>query len=229
LAAVVGVCAAAGLAAGQDGPKKPPPQPPASPAPAAPAKPAEPPKAPAKPADEPEAMDRLASQPGPEHERLARLVGEFTTESTLTMAPNQPGTKSTGHATISMILGGRFLQIQESGELKVEMNGQMLSMPYEAIKTLGYNNGSRKYESSWLWSNETSIMTMKGQSKDDGKTVECQATFDNEAGLSESLIATFIFTDADHFSTTIKTNDGPAMQTVYTRKPAGEGPKKASS
>lgn len=58
----------------------------------------------------PEQHDELAArnQPGPEHELLAGLVGDWTTESRYFMRPGE-AMLSKGTSSNEMILGGRFL------------------------------------------------------------------------------------------------------------------------
>ena len=156
-----------------------------------------------------------AMRPGPQHERLMKLAGDWTVETTMEM-PGTPPEKSSGTATLKPALDGRF--IHETGA------GQSMGMPTQHFKVWGYNNGSKKYEAVWSWTLGTGMLYMNGESKDDGKTIEWKAWYDNESGVREEFKATTTHTDADHFSVKLhggKMPDGspgPVMIANYTRK-----------
>lgn len=171
-------------------------------------------KAAQTPPPEMEEMMKLM-RPGPQHERLLKLAGDWTVETTMEMA-GAPAEKSSGTATLKPALDGRFMQ--ETGA------GESMGMPASHFKMWGYNNGSKKYEAVWAWTLGTGMLYMNGESKDDGKTIEWKAWFDNESGVREELKATTTHTDADHFSVKLyggKMPDGspgPVMTANYTRK-----------
>src|SRR5206468_6805610 len=64
-----------------------------------------------------------AMQPGPQHKQLAKLAGEYTTQSKLKQLgvdDGQGGTateESAGTATLTMIHEGRFLQEEDAGKM----------------------------------------------------------------------------------------------------------------
>ncbi len=199
----------AGLAVAQPQPKPPIVQ---KPMPAERVKPAQPP---AGDVNQQMADEMAKASPGAEHARLAKLVGEWTTVSKLTMA-GQPPMESTAAAKFTMTLGGRFLQ--EEGQ------SSMMGQPVSSVKLWGYNNDSKKYESVWMWTMKTSMLTMKGQSADGGKTVVYAASFDEDK--PQPLTVTFKQADDDHFTVTVTGKDeATGMQTTmeesYTRKKPG--------
>lgn len=169
--------------------------------------------APKNDADEAAAMASM--NPGPVNEKLQKLAGQWDTVTRLEMAGRDPA-ESKGAETIAGALGGRFLQ--ETG------TGQMAGMPTQSFKMWGYNNGSRKYEAVWSWTMSTGFLHMAGESKDDGKTIDWKAWFDNEIGVREEFKCLTTFTDADHFTVKIYGGtmpDGdpaPTMTTIYSRK-----------
>jgi len=86
--------------------------------------------------------DRLAqamelAQPGPEHERLAALVGTWKMETKLWMVPGTEPMTQSGKIESTMILGGRFLMSEaESGE------GFMAT---ESVGLMGFDRRSGEY------------------------------------------------------------------------------------
>jgi hypothetical protein len=206
--------AAAGASAAAFQPTSAPKSQPGGKAPQPPIKPAQPPTG-APPMDEQTQQMLKDMQPGPEHVRLQKLAGDWTTETTMEGMP-QPVPKTAGTEKISSSLGGRFLHEQGTGE--------MMGMPMESFKVWGYNNGSHKYEATWTWTMSTSLLHMTGESKDGGKTIDWQAWFEGAGGKREEFKCQHAFTDDDHFTVKMyggKMPDGtpgPTMTSVYTRK-----------
>lgn len=156
-----------------------------------------------------------AIMPGLAHQKLAKLAGDWTVKVKLT-APGAPPEESEASSKIMMVLDGRFLH--------EDYTGTMMGMPFRSNHVLGYNNGSKKYEGTWVYSMGTSIMNLKGASTDDGKTITCEATFDNESGVRETMTITYKFADDDHFTVSLDAGKmpdgtaGPVMEMAYTRK-----------
>src|SRR4051794_38831633 len=156
-----------------------------------------------------------AMQPGPQHQQLAKLAGEYTTQSKLKQLgvdDGQGGTateQSTGTAKLTMTHDGRFLQEEDTGT--------MMGMPTKGTKITGYNNASGHYEGVWFWTMSTGLMTMTGTSPDGGRTITFDASFTGADGKKQSLTITMKTIDDDHFSTENK-GDKAEMTTTYTRK-----------
>jgi hypothetical protein len=88
----------------------------------------------------PEQMQAMmaAMQPGPEHERFARLVGEWDLETSVSMAPGQ--TQVLKARTVARtILGGRFLVTEMTSADSV------LGMPIEGMTIFGYDRRTGEY------------------------------------------------------------------------------------
>lgn len=220
-ASVVTLVVGAGLIAAQPEKKPAPAKPDAQPTqpakpdikPVVPAKPDKPPAQPGKPTEGDMVARRQATEPSPAHLRMARRVGEYTTTSRFSM-PGAPEQTSKGTAKLTMILGGRFLS--EDG------TGDMMGMPYTSLKLVGYNNETRKYEAVWAYTQSTAMMTMTGTSDDDGKTVTFTASVDKQGG-KETFTVKKSQTDDDHFSVEMVTkmpdgSAGPSFVTEYERK-----------
>jgi hypothetical protein len=168
-----------------------------------------------KPTDaEMQAMQK-AMMPGPQHQALAKLAGEYTTKSKLKQVgvdDGQGGTateESAGTAKLTMTHDGRFLQEEDAGT--------MMGMPFRGTHITGYNNEAEQYEAVWMWSMGTSLMTMTGKSDDGGKTIVFQASYAGAEGKKQQMTITMKVIDDDHLATVIK-GDRAEMTTSYTRK-----------
>ena len=212
VAAVSGLGLLLGLATAFAQEKKDPAKPPAKPAPGAATKPAGGP--PGETTPEMQAAMQ-AMLPGPAHEKLAKLAGDWTSKSTLSF-PGAQAEATEGTSKIMVVMDGRFIQQEDTGT--------MMGTPFKSAHLMGYNNGSKKYEAVWTYTLGTSMLMMTGTSDDDGRTIKCSAAFENEIGATEKLNVTYNFADADHFTVILdggKMPDGspgPVMEMVYTRK-----------
>ena len=63
-----------------------------------------------------EVYTKLAA-PGEQHKQLASLAGSWTTKTKEWMEPNKSPTESTGSAEMKMLLDGRFLQQELTGQM----------------------------------------------------------------------------------------------------------------
>jgi hypothetical protein len=102
--------------------------------------------------------------PGPQHQKLKSLVGDWTATQTLWMAPGAPPMENAGTAKFRMIMGGRFLVQNYSSE--IPGMGK-----FQGRGTTGYDKVAEGYIQTWIDSFGTSIMLSKGKATDD-RTVE---------------------------------------------------------
>lgn len=152
-----------------------------------------------------------AAQPGPQHAQLMKLAGEYTTTETF-YAPGSEPQESTGTAKLKPILGGRFLEEENSGK--------SLARSYFGMRLYGYNNGSKQYEAIWIYDGSTAFLVLDGASDDDGKTIRYSGAFLGPGGQKQTLRVTLAQQDADHFSVKLLGESGGGMstlETVYTR------------
>jgi hypothetical protein len=75
-------------------------------------------------------MMKLA-QPGPEHEELAKYAGTWECDVTLAMAPGAEPLRQTATVAARPILGGRFLQVETSGDV--------MGQPFESLTVFGFD------------------------------------------------------------------------------------------
>jgi Protein of unknown function (DUF1579) len=154
-------------------------------------------------------------KPGPEHQKLAALAGDYTTVSTFRMRPDDTGKGTNGTATLTSVLGGRFLREQNGGEF--------MGQPTAGLRLYGYNDQSKQYEATWVYTGSTAMMPLRGLGKDDGKTIEWTGSFDEAGGQKMTLYVVMHLVDADHFTVELYAKNpdgskGPTLETAYTRR-----------
>ncbi len=101
--------------------------------------------------------------PGDMHAMLAKSNGTWATEVSNWMDPSKPPMKSTGTAVNKMVMGGRY---QESTN-----SGNMMGMPFEGRSLTGYDNAKKVFVSTWIDNMGTGIMTMEGPWSDATKSI----------------------------------------------------------
>jgi hypothetical protein len=127
--------------------------------------------APAAPPSEAEMMAMMMklAQPGEEHARLTKaLVGDWTTKGKMYMGPAPMEFESS--AKIEAVLGGRFV--------RQVVTGATPWGPFEGHGILGYNNGTKKFVSSWIDSMGTGIAAGSGVENEPGKCWTFTWTYD---------------------------------------------------
>lgn len=102
-------------------------------------------------------MDAMtkAMTPGEKHKLLASLVGHWTFTQKMWMDPAAPPSESTGAATYTMVLGGRYLH--------GAYTGTFTGMPFEGFGVTAYDNVTRQFMSSWIDNFSTGIMFLTGK------------------------------------------------------------------
>ncbi len=148
-----------------------------------------------------------AAQPGPQHAALMKRAGDYTTKETF-YAPGAEPQESTGTAKLKAILGGRFLEEENSG--------QSLAQPYSGLRLYGYNNGSGQYEAIWIYDGSTAFLVLDGTSDDNGKTVRYSGAFLGPGGEKQTLRVTVTQDDADHFTVKLLGENAGGMSTLET-------------
>lgn len=120
----------------------------------------------AQPAGMPDAaaMEAMmkAMAPGEMHAVLAKQAGTWDCTMKMFM-PGMPETPEKGTMTIEMIMGGRYQHFM--------YKGSFMGQPFEGAGTAGYNNVTKKFESTWLDSMGTGTMFSTGELDKDGKLV----------------------------------------------------------
>jgi hypothetical protein len=151
----------------------------------------------------------------PEHEELARFAGDYSTVSKFWMKPGDEPLASKGTARITSVVGGRFLM--------EENTGTQFGKPFQGLRLVGYNRGTKQYQASWTYSMSTAIMCLTGNSKGHGKPIEWTGSFTDEKGEKHTLHVITRKIDADQFvvqlvGRTADGQNGPTLETTYFRK-----------
>ena len=158
------------------------------------------------PAMTPEQQAEMAAwmelaQPGSHHEHLAPFVGTWKGKVRMWMGPDAPEMNEEGMAEVAWIMGGRFLEWKHTGHYG--------GMPYEARAIEGYNNGEKRYESTWIDNFGTLIVSFEGSCSDDGKSRAMSSQFtDVVAGGTIDYRTEYEWIDEDHFTYTAYMDKG---------------------
>lgn len=98
----------------------------------------------------------ISKASGPHHQ-LARMVGEWEGISTTWFEPDKIADQSPIHATMQLVLNGRFILNQYKGSFE--------GNPIEGLAIYGYHLGLNKFQSAWIDSfhNGSAIMFSEGE------------------------------------------------------------------
>lgn len=100
-----------------------------------------------------------AMTPGPQHASMARMAGEYKLTVKMFMEPGGPPEVSTGKASRSMILGGRYLE--------ETVHGTVMGQPFEGRSLTGYDNVTGRWWGTWVDNMSTGLMTSHGDWDED--------------------------------------------------------------
>ena len=117
-----------------------------------------------------EVYTKLAT-PGEPHKTLGNLAGSWTTKTTAWMDSDKPPMEGTGTCEQKMLLDGRYLQ--------QEYTGEMMGSPFTGINLIGYDNHTKKYVSTWIDSMSTGIYYFEGTGSADGRTITQESSYDD--------------------------------------------------
>ena len=154
--------------------------------------------------------------PGPAHQALDPLIGDWTAEVKMWMTPDAPPTISKGTAKNTWALKGRFVQ--------QEFSGEFMGKPFHGISFTGYDNVRQKYRSVWIDDMSTAMVTSEGDAEDGGKLITlggdyaCAMTGDEHKQTKQ--IFRIISRDKHVFEMhdPSKGDDSKEMEITYTRK-----------
>jgi Protein of unknown function (DUF1579) len=153
--------------------------------------------------------------PGDVHKAMSNLVGTWNTTIRSYMNPGEP-TDQKGSSTYESVMDGRYLVEKAEGDFQ--------GMPFQGMGIYGYDNGMKKYVSTWVDNMGTGIMTGTGTSDDNGKTINWMSKgFDPMSGKEQNYRSVMQMMTADqyHFEMYGPGPDGKElkmMEITYDRK-----------
>lgn len=161
-----------------------------------------------------ELWQKLA-QPGEPHKLFAGLAGSWTTTTKEWMEPGKPPTESTGTAEMKMLLDGRFLY--------QEFTGNMMGQPFSGIGIDAYDNMTKKYVTAWMDTMGTGIFMMEGTASADGKTITLKGSHPEPGGGKMTHRAVWKIIDTnnqtfDMYGTHHGQKEMKVLEITYTRK-----------
>jgi hypothetical protein len=143
------------------------------------------------------------STPGAMHKLLASANGQWKGNITMWEKPGAPPQKSIGSCVNSMILGGRYQQSVNKGN--------MMGMPFEGMSIVGYDNGRKEFVSNWIDNFGTGVMQMSGTYDSTTKTIHFKGTTtDPITGKPTNVKEDFTFNE-----------DGSQLMEMYGSQTAG--------
>lgn len=164
--------------------------------------------------NEMETYQKLAI-PGAPHKLLASMAGKWKATTKSWMEPGKPPVESAGNCGQKMVLGGRYLY--------QEFTGNMMGTPFTGIGITGYDNHKKRYVSTWMDSMSTGIFFFVGRSEQQEGTItlECR-TDDPVRGPMKWRSVTKILDNDTHlfemFSTDKSDKEQKVMEITYNRK-----------
>jgi len=172
---------------------------------------------------QPDQMDKQAMMdtykklaiPGEPHKQLASLAGSWITKTKEWMDPSKPPMESTGTCEEKVLLDGRFLQ--------QECTGDMMGQPFTSIGVTGYDNFTKKYVTTWMSSMGTGIFVMEGTGSADGKTITLHGSHKDPMGGDMKHHALWKVVDAntqtfEMYGAHGNDKDMKMMEITYNRK-----------
>jgi hypothetical protein len=108
-------------------------------------------------------MMMKAAAPGPMHELLKPMAGNWKTTAKSWMQPGAEPQVSEGTCESTWILGNRYLQSTYKGD--------MGGMPFEGVGIMGYDNMKKEFVSTWMDNMGTGVAMSEGTADASGKVL----------------------------------------------------------
>lgn len=180
----------------------------------------EPQGGPSSPQDMQKMMQEYEKMGAPvaEHQKLAKLAGEWINQSKMWMGPGAPPTETRpGLHTGEMILGGRFLRFTETGD--------WMGKPMEGWGIMGFNKLRGEYQMMWLDNWGTTMYYAAGTADSSGSVITLAGKVDDPMTGAKDKDVKYIYrfvTDATIIFE-MWDSSGPgtfykSMETTYTKK-----------
>jgi hypothetical protein len=172
----------------------------------------------------PEDMQKMMQQymkmgaPGPEHQKLALLAGEWTNVSKMWMDPkSEPMETPPGTHKGEMILGGRFVRFTETGD--------MMGTPMEGWGLMGFNKLRGEYQMIWIDNSATPMYSAVGKADSTGNVITLMGKVDDPMTGDKDKDVKYIYRFLSDNKIVFEMWDSSApgqfyksMETTYTKK-----------
>ena len=156
--------------------------------------------------------EKQESEVQAEQRTLMKRIGDYVTHTKYYWVAGKEPQETDGTARLTTMLDGRFL-VEED-------HGKVIDQPSTGYRIYGYNNGAKQYEAVWVYTMSTAILTMSGHSKDDGKTIDYAAHFDETNQKIKKLFVHMNQVNDDEFVIELsgEMKDDPHVITTYDRR-----------
>lgn len=146
----------------------------------------------------PEMMETWAkySNPGEHHQHFHEMVGNWTHNVTMWMAPGAPPMESAATSTSRLSMDGRWLE--------ETFSGSMWGMPFEGQNLLGYDNFREEYVSIWRDNLSTAPMISRGTYDAATKTLTLTASVDDVMSGARDVPVRQVITSPDATHSTME-------------------------
>ena len=155
-------------------------------------------------------------QPGPQHEIFKSMAGEWTASAKFWMKPGEEPQLTSGSATNTLVLGGRFLHQR--------FNGMFQGMKHFGSGFLGHDNFKKTYQNLWVDNFSSGMALSEGTGGEDGKSINLSYTWEGPMGKIPGRF-TYTVTGKDSHKLegwmTMGEQEMKSMEIVYTREKRG--------
>jgi len=171
----------------------------------------------------PEDMQKMMEEwmkiaaPGPAHDLMKAMTGEWNCATKSWMGPDQPPMDSPpGLSNQELIFGGRYLKTEHSGEI--------MGMPFHGLGYLGYDNFRQQYWMTWFDDMGTALLTAYGTTSPDGKELTLLGKSDDPMSGEKDKDTKYYYRFVDDKTIVFEIWDMTAepdfkmMEMIYTKK-----------
>lgn len=175
--------------------------------------------------DEAEMMKQMVelSKLNENHKILTDLDGTWSYTITMWMAPNAPPTKSSGTAIRKSVMGGRYVQMDATGQMKMPgPDGKLKDFTFIGHGMEGYDNVKKKFVGTWMDNMGTGIMMSEGDYDPSAKTFTYTSEMEPVPGMKTKVREVVKLADKNHMNFEWYEDRGgqeiKTMEINYTRK-----------
>jgi hypothetical protein len=152
--------------------------------------------------------------PGPEHNMLMNMLGEWEGDITMWMDPSQPPQKTTGTTKYESLMDGRYVVGHYSG--------MMMGMPFNGMDITGYDNALKAFQNVWIDNMGTGMMITEGFIDKDANTITYKGKMVMPDGSKADVKNVVTIIDKDHSTFEMFVDMGScetkSMEIKYKRK-----------